>query len=329
MVGFTNQLLRRAHSPKTQGTLKPPLPGHALGVPASPPLTPALRRENYLRFPREGRSTPSARKLILSPKDRSQLSARIGGRIRELRKQRGLTQGNIEARTGLMRCHISMIENGQKLPTLETLERFAKALDVPLYWLFHPGEVAVSTPVRNADEKPQPPGEGEEQSGSSGRFVLKLKALYNQMGELEREILLATMVQLAARAEARQKPASTSVADDIVAPTNGARSSGEGSDGELLRMSAVPDISGANYDINTTVIRCLESRLRTAATFAGLALASSDPEGTARNRRHARAAYEKVAHYLPRLTLTPEQLGEIDKNLKRLRSDLERLGESF
>ena len=74
----------------------------------------------------------------------------IGLRLRQLREQRGLSQADIEQKAGLVRCYISRVENGCKLPSLRTLERFAFALDVPLYRLFYDGNrlrlVSWSTP---------------------------------------------------------------------------------------------------------------------------------------------------------------------------------------
>ena len=40
----------------------------------------------------------------------------IGRRIRELQKAKGLTQNDVENRSGLSRCHISLIENGHSTP---------------------------------------------------------------------------------------------------------------------------------------------------------------------------------------------------------------------
>ena len=60
----------------------------------------------------------------------------IGTRLRQLREQKQLSQGDIEERTGLLRCYVSRVENGHTVPSLETLERFAGVLDVPLYQLF-------------------------------------------------------------------------------------------------------------------------------------------------------------------------------------------------
>src|SRR5438445_241607 len=60
----------------------------------------------------------------------------IGKRLRELREARKLSQGDIERRTGLFRSYLSRIENGYTIPTLETLARWADALDLELYQLF-------------------------------------------------------------------------------------------------------------------------------------------------------------------------------------------------
>jgi transcriptional regulator with XRE-family HTH domain len=60
----------------------------------------------------------------------------IGPRLRELREGKHLTQGDIENKTGLLRCYISRVEKGHTIPNVETLEKFARALKVPLYRLF-------------------------------------------------------------------------------------------------------------------------------------------------------------------------------------------------
>ena len=45
--------------------------------------------------------------------------------------------GDVENRTGLLRCYISRVENGHTVPAIETLEKFARALEVPIYQLFY------------------------------------------------------------------------------------------------------------------------------------------------------------------------------------------------
>lgn len=61
----------------------------------------------------------------------------VGDRLRELRESKHLSQGDIQERTGLMRCYISRVENGHTVPAVETLYKFARALEVPMYRLFY------------------------------------------------------------------------------------------------------------------------------------------------------------------------------------------------
>jgi transcriptional regulator with XRE-family HTH domain len=64
----------------------------------------------------------------------------IGDRLRALREQTQLSQGDIEKRTGLLRCYISRVENGHTVPAIETLEKLARAMETPLYQLFYDGD---------------------------------------------------------------------------------------------------------------------------------------------------------------------------------------------
>jgi transcriptional regulator with XRE-family HTH domain len=59
----------------------------------------------------------------------------IGRRLKLMRQSRGYSQGDIEKRSGLLRSYISRVEGGYTTPSLATLERFAKALDVETYEL--------------------------------------------------------------------------------------------------------------------------------------------------------------------------------------------------
>ena len=98
----------------------------------------------------------------------------IGERIRELREEKDMSQGEIQKKTGLLRCHISRVENGRTVPGIETLEKMARALDVPLYRLFYDGEKPPA--LKNALKRRS---DGEEVWGSAGkeaRFLLQLGA---------------------------------------------------------------------------------------------------------------------------------------------------------
>src|SRR6202163_5179042 len=57
-----------------------------------------------------------------------------------MREEKQLSQGDIEKRTGLLRCYISRVENGHTVPAIETLEKMARALEIPMYKLFYDGE---------------------------------------------------------------------------------------------------------------------------------------------------------------------------------------------
>lgn len=70
----------------------------------------------------------------------------IGQRLRQLRESKHLSQGDVEKRTGLLRCYTSRVENGYTVPSVGTLERYARALEIPLYTLFHGGSSPVEKP---------------------------------------------------------------------------------------------------------------------------------------------------------------------------------------
>src|SRR5277367_3052405 len=64
----------------------------------------------------------------------------IGDRLKAIREQKKLSQGDIERSTGLLRCYISRVENGHTVPAIETLEKLARAMEIPMYALFYDGE---------------------------------------------------------------------------------------------------------------------------------------------------------------------------------------------
>ena len=64
----------------------------------------------------------------------------IGPRLRTLREEKNFSQGDIEKATGLLRCYVSRVENGHTVPTVETLEKWARALDMPLYKVMYEGD---------------------------------------------------------------------------------------------------------------------------------------------------------------------------------------------
>ena len=102
----------------------------------------------------------------------------IGDRLRELRESKELSQGDIEKRTGLLRCYISRVENGHTVPAVSTLEKMARALEVPMYKLFHEGEAAVSIRTSKRPEGSQEWGS----KGSDADYLSKLCRILAKMG---------------------------------------------------------------------------------------------------------------------------------------------------
>lgn len=123
----------------------------------------------------------------------------IGERIRKLREQKGLSQGDIEKSSGLLRCYISRVEHGHTIPSLDTLERFAAALDLPLYRLFYSGDEPPALPNLSRRKSLEELAEEEGNAGSEARFLIKLRGLVNSMVESDRHFLLDFAKKLASR----------------------------------------------------------------------------------------------------------------------------------
>jgi transcriptional regulator with XRE-family HTH domain len=121
----------------------------------------------------------------------------IGDRLRALREEKKLSQGDIEKRTGQLRCYISRVENGHTVPAIETLEKMARALEVPLYQLFYDGEEAPELPNlpkrRTADEI------AWGSSGKEARFLTMFRRLLGRIDEGDRRLLLYMAQKMANR----------------------------------------------------------------------------------------------------------------------------------
>jgi transcriptional regulator with XRE-family HTH domain len=121
----------------------------------------------------------------------------IGDRLRALREEKKLSQGDIEKRSGLFRCYISRVENGHTVPAIETLEKMARALEVPLYQLFYDGEEPPKLPSLLKQKS-----SGEIAWGSVGRdarFLSKLRRVLGKVDERDRKILLSMAQKIAHR----------------------------------------------------------------------------------------------------------------------------------
>ncbi len=118
----------------------------------------------------------------------------IGDRLRELREQKNLSQGHIEKRTGLLRCYISRVENGHTVPAVATLEKLARALEVPLYKLFYDGD----KPAKAPDVFKQKSDDGLwGSSGKDAKFFHQLRKLLGKIDEQDRKLILYTAQKMA------------------------------------------------------------------------------------------------------------------------------------
>jgi transcriptional regulator with XRE-family HTH domain len=121
----------------------------------------------------------------------------IGDRLRALREEKKFSQGDIEKRTGLLRCYISRVENGHTVPAIETLEKLARALEVPLYQLFYDGEEPPELP--NLPKRKSADDIIWGSSGKEARFLFKLRRLMGRIEEPDRRLVLYMAQKLAAR----------------------------------------------------------------------------------------------------------------------------------
>ncbi len=112
----------------------------------------------------------------------------IADRLRVLREEKHLSQGDVEKRTGLLRCYSSRVENGHTVPAIETLEKMARALEIPMYQLFYDGEEPPNIPDlpkrRSADDI------AWGSFGKDARFLSKIRRALSRMDEGDRRLLL-------------------------------------------------------------------------------------------------------------------------------------------
>jgi len=112
---------------------------------------------------------------------------KIGTTIRGYRLQKGLSQGDIEKRTGLLRCYLSRVENGHTVPSLDTLAKIAGALELPLAQLF-----AEDTLGRQQ--------QSQKLSDEELRFLTQIRRYSTNLNDSDRKLLLAMVKKFAATA---------------------------------------------------------------------------------------------------------------------------------
>src|ERR1700746_3382270 len=108
----------------------------------------------------------------------------IGERLRELREQKQFSQGDIETRTRLLLSYISRVEHGPTVPSIETLEKMSRALEIPLYQLFYEGDGAPAPP-KAVGKAPS-----WAKSGKDARLLKTFCDLLSRTNESDQQLLL-------------------------------------------------------------------------------------------------------------------------------------------
>src|SRR5277367_6662734 len=107
----------------------------------------------------------------------------IGEKLKALRAQKGMSQGDIEKRTGLLRCYLSRVENGHTVPSIETLQKIAGALELPLSQMF--------------DDQPRQEVPGLSLNEDEIRFLTQVQRYSAHLSESDRRLLLAMVRKFA------------------------------------------------------------------------------------------------------------------------------------
>jgi len=115
------------------------------------------------------------------------ISSNIGGTIRDYRLQKGMSQGDIEKRTGLLRCYLSRVENGHTVPSLETLQKIAGALDLQLAQFFAEDNAVKEVSTLNLSEE-------------EIRFLTQVQRYSANLSDSDRRLLLAMVRKFASSA---------------------------------------------------------------------------------------------------------------------------------
>ena len=121
----------------------------------------------------------------------------IGERLRALREEKKFSQGVVEKRTGLLRCYISRVECGHTVPAVETLEKFARALEVPMYQLFYDGEEPPKLP--NLPKRKTADDLAWGSKGKDARLLAQFCRLFSKMEEDELRMVLFLAQKMARR----------------------------------------------------------------------------------------------------------------------------------
>ena len=112
---------------------------------------------------------------------------KIGTTIRTFRLQKGFSQGDIEKKTGLLRCYLSRVENGHTVPSLDTLAKIAEALELPIARFFSEESMSRSIKSQNFSE-------------DELRFLTQIRRYSTNLNESDRKLLVAMVKKFATTA---------------------------------------------------------------------------------------------------------------------------------
>lgn len=98
-----------------------------------------------------------------------------------------MSQGDIEKRTGLLRCYLSRVENGHTVPSLETLQKIARALDMQLSQFFAEDPIGKEAPSLSLSEE-------------EIHFLTQVQRYSANLSESDRRLLLAMVRKFASSA---------------------------------------------------------------------------------------------------------------------------------
>jgi transcriptional regulator with XRE-family HTH domain len=115
----------------------------------------------------------------------------IADRLKAIREEKNMSQGDIEKKTGLLRCYISRVENGHTVPAIETLEKLARAMEIPMYQLFYDGEKPPTERLRlNAED-------GFGSSGADARTLVRFSRLLGRTKPADQKLLMFMATKMA------------------------------------------------------------------------------------------------------------------------------------
>ena len=119
------------------------------------------------------------------------LTINIGETIRNYRLQKGMSQGDIEKRTGLLRCYLSRVENGHTIPSLDTLSKIAGAMEIALSQFF-------SESGHSNGSKGLP-----QLSDDEVRFLSQVRRYATNLNDSDRKLVLAMVKKMASNSRSK------------------------------------------------------------------------------------------------------------------------------